>query len=32
MVVIISKMLGGVLFAFCIWYFLVLYKNNRNKL
>ncbi len=32
MIVIISKILGGILFACCIWYFLVLYKNNRNKL
>jgi hypothetical protein len=29
---ILAKILGGVLFAFCIWYILLLYKNNRNKL
>ena len=29
---VLSKILGGVLFACCIWYFLVLYKNNRDKL
>ena len=28
----LAKLLGGVLFAFCIWYILLLYKNNRNKL
>ena len=29
---IILKILGGVLLAFSIWYILLLYKNNRNKL
>lgn len=29
---VLSKILGGVLFAFSIWYILLLYKNNRNKL
>ena len=29
--VIISKIMGGVLFALCIWYVLLLYKNNRRK-
>lgn len=29
---IIQKILGGVLFAICIWYILLLYKNNRNRL
>jgi hypothetical protein len=28
---IITKIMGGVLFALCIWYILILYKNNRNK-
>lgn len=28
---IILRILGGVLLAFCIWYILLLYKNNRNK-
>ena len=27
-----TRILGGVLLAFCIWYILLLYKNNRNKL
>lgn len=29
---ILQKILGGVLFAICIWYILLLYKNNRNRL
>ena len=29
---VILKILGGVLLALCIWYILLLYKNNRNKL
>ena len=29
---ILAKIMGGVLFALCIWYILLLYKNNRNKL
>lgn len=29
---ILAKILGGVLFAMCIWYILILYKNNRDKL
>jgi hypothetical protein len=29
---IITRILGGVLFALSIWYILLLYKNNRNKL
>jgi hypothetical protein len=29
---IILKILGGVLLAFCIWYILLLYRNNRDKL
>lgn len=29
---ILAKILGGVLFALCIWYILLLYKNNRNRL
>jgi hypothetical protein len=28
---IILKILGGVLVAMCIWYILLLYKNNRGK-
>lgn len=28
---IIERILGGVLLAACIWYMLLLYKNNRNK-
>jgi len=29
---VILKILGGVLLALCVWYILLLYKNNRNKL
>ena len=29
---VISKILGGVLVALCLWYILILYKNNRNRL
>ena len=29
---ILSRILGGVLVAFCIWYILLIYKNNRHKL
>jgi hypothetical protein len=29
---VILKILGGVLLACCVWYLLMLYKNNRNKL
>ncbi len=29
---VIERIMGGVLFAICIWYILLLYKNNRNKL
>ncbi len=29
---IILKILGGVLLALCIWYILLIYKNNRHKL
>ena len=29
---VILRILGGVLLAICIWYILLLYKNNRNKL
>jgi hypothetical protein len=29
---VILKILGGVLIALCVWYILLLYKNNRNKL
>ncbi len=29
---VILKIMGGVLLALCIWYILLLYKNNRNKL
>ncbi len=29
---IILKILGGVLLACCIWYILLLYRNNRDKL
>ena len=29
---IILKILGGVLLALCVWYILLLYKNNRDKL
>lgn len=28
----LSRILGGVLLAMCIWYILLLYKNNRNRL
>ena len=28
---IILRILGGVLVAMCIWYILLLYKNNRGK-
>ena len=28
---ILTRVLGGVLFAFSIGYILVLYKNNRDK-
>lgn len=27
----ITVVLGGVLFAMCLYYFILLYKNNRNK-
>ena len=27
----LQKIMGGVLLAVCIWYILLLYKNNRNK-
>jgi hypothetical protein len=29
---VILKILGGALLACCIWYILLLYRNNRNKL
>jgi hypothetical protein len=29
---ILLKLTGGVLVALCIWYILLLYKNNRHKL
>ena len=29
---ILARIAGGVLVALCIWYILLLYKNNRNKL
>ena len=29
---IILKILGGLLLALCVWYILLLYKNNRDKL
>ena len=29
---VILRILGGVLLVLCIWYILLLYKNNRNKL
>ena len=29
---ILTRIAGGVLVALCIWYILLLYKNNRNKL
>ncbi len=28
----LTSILGGVLFAMCIYYLILLYKNNRNKL
>lgn len=28
---VLLKIFGGVLLAMCIWYLLILYKNNRNK-
>ena len=28
---LILRITGGVLFALCIWYILLLYKNNRGK-
>ena len=28
----ITRITGGVLVALCIWYILLLYKNNRNRL
>ena len=28
---IILRILGGVLVALCIWYILLLYKNNRGR-
>ena len=28
----LTRIVGGVLFALCLWYILLLYKNNRNKL
>ena len=29
---ILLKLTGGVFVALCIWYILLLYKNNRHKL
>ena len=29
---ILLRILGGVLVALCIWYILLLYKNNRDRL
>ena len=29
---ILARIAGGVLVALCIWYILLLYRNNRNKL
>jgi hypothetical protein len=29
---ILLKLTGSVLVALCIWYILLLYKNNRHKL
>lgn len=29
---VLLKIVGGVLLALCIWYILLLYKNNRHKL
>lgn len=31
-IMIINKILGAVLLGLCIWYILLLYKNNRNRL
>mgnify|MGYP000203666241 FL=1 len=31
MIRMISVVLGGVLFALCIYYFMLLYKNNRRN-
>ncbi len=28
----LAKILGAVLVALCLWYILLLYKNNRNRL
>lgn len=28
----LAKIMGGVLVALCLWYLLLLMKNNRNKL
>lgn len=28
----LTTVLGGALFVMCIYYFMLLYKNNRNKL
>ena len=28
---IMTRVIGGVLFAFSIWYILLLFKNNRDK-
>ncbi len=28
---ILTRIIGGILFAFCIWYILLLFKNNRGK-
>lgn len=28
----LTTILGGALFVMCIYYFMLLYKNNRNKL
>lgn len=28
---ILNRIVGGVLLAMCIWYILLLYKNNRNR-
>ena len=28
----LAKILGAVLVALCLWYILLLYKNNRNML
>ncbi len=29
---LLNRILGGVLLGLCIWYILLLYKNNRNRL